>query len=137
MWFTVLQKRVTQVSAKSSRVALKPLCWWELLNANPRRLPFIGLYLELLGGGFKGQRVRPEEENSMYVDNRIVEPVEGWEQYLGSRSAGWGDDQGLIEDWFDAGDALQFQDTLFNELKIDEPDRWERARDWVRSLLVA
>ena len=39
----------------------------------------------------------------------------------------------FIEEWFDAGESLQFSG---DELEIDEPDGWERAVQWVRALLV-
>ena len=66
--------------------------------------------------------------------DRVAEPVEGWERF---EHEGWGEHNELIEDWFDAGDEIQHLDTRVHELDIDEPDRWERALHWVRSLLVA
>jgi len=105
-----------------------------LLDGGSDRLPFFRLYLEVLGGGvasvFHGQ-----EQSMIAVGSRIVEPVGGWERYV--ERAGWGENQELIEDWFVAGDELQYVDTLVNDVEIDEPDRWERALHWVRSLLVA
>jgi len=70
-------------------------------------------------------------------DIRIVEPVGGWDAWRAHASEDWGDDTAFVQDWFRAGDELQNLDTLVHELNIDEPDRWERALHWVRSLLVA
>jgi hypothetical protein len=64
---------------------------------------------------------------------RIVEPVKGW-QPLNFKM--WGDDAFQIEEWFDAGESLEFDKNDW-EVKIEEPDKWERALQWVRSLAVA
>ena len=69
--------------------------------------------------------------------SRIVEPIGGWEQWRRRQQVSWGENTAMVEDWFDAGDELQHLDPLLHDLKIDEPDRWERALHWVRSLLVA
>jgi hypothetical protein len=65
-----------------------------------------------------------EQEESMRPgEDRIVRPVPRW-----------GADSSLIEDWFNAGEELQHSKL---ELPIEEPDRWERALQWMRSLAVA
>jgi hypothetical protein len=61
--------------------------------------------------------------------NRIVIPIPSWN----ARQA-WGEDLFPIEEWFDEGEALAHSDA---EVFIDEPDRWERAMDWMRSLALA
>lgn len=102
----------------------------------PLSLPFFRLYLEALGvggGAGPGMAARGEEMN---IESRIVEPVGGWDAWR-SHAGEWGDDTAFVQDWFQAGDELQNLDTLVHDVKIDEPDRWERALHWVRSLLVA
>ena len=100
----------------------------------PLPLPFFYLYLEALGVGCTAGRTvaRGDEMN---IESRIVEPVGGWDAWHAGEE--WGDDTAFVQDWFQAGDELQNLDTLVHDVKIDEPDRWERALHWVRSLLVA
>lgn len=43
----------------------------------------------------------------------------------------WGEDSQMVEEWFAAGETLQYSTS---ELEIDEPDRWERALQWMRSI---
>lgn len=125
---------------QTRRAVRKPGGWWEVFSVvEPGFVPFLGLYLEALGLRLGSRVALPEQESlmSMTTQDRIVEPVQGWPRFEQHR---WGEDQelnGMIEDWFDAGDELQHVDTLVHDLKIDEPDRWERAFHWVRSLLVA
>jgi hypothetical protein len=101
-------------------------------------MPFFQIYLEALGvmGCAGPVSFVATQESEMNMDQgRIVEPVGGWAAW--HDTADWGDDAAFVEDWFDAGDELQNLDTLVHDVKIDEPDRWERALHWVRSLLIA
>jgi hypothetical protein len=92
-----------------------PIHWWEVLTmTDPAKLPFISLYVDALSGGFTGKCAVPA-----------------------GREALWGDDSEFIENWFSAGEELQFVDTFVHDLHIEEPNQWERVMDWVRSVLVA
>lgn len=59
--------------------------------------------------------------HSIQHQSRIAEPCQPW-----------GPNNSFIEDWFDKGEALQYANDF--EVKIDEPDRIERAVQWVRDL---
>jgi len=107
-------------------VVLRPLCWWEIAarrRAAPE-LPFLGFFRE-------GRSAREEDPMPGELKQRVAIPVEDWERFVSGR---WGEDSPLIEDWFDAGEELQHSNV---ELMIEEPDRWERALQWMRSLAVA
>ena len=73
---------------------------------------------------------------SVYYDKdhptRVAHPIQPWPP----RQKGvWSDgDSFPVDEWFDAGEGLAFCES---ELLIDEPDRWERAFQWVRSLAIA
>jgi hypothetical protein len=94
--------------------------------------PFLDLLLEAVGARPAQERDRMPFE-SPALESRVVEPVEGWESFR-KNPPRWGDHNDMIEDWFGAGEELQHSR---DEVEIDEPDRWERALDWVRTLFVA
>ena len=119
------------------RAVRRPGGWWEVFSAvESAAFPFLGLYLEVLGLRLGSRVASPKQESLMMdiVQDRIVEPVQGWHRLEQER---WGEHHELIEDWFDAGHELQHVDTLLHPVEIVEPDRWERTVHWVRSLLVA
>lgn len=107
------------------RPSRQPIDWREVLRAHDNAaLPFRGLCLEAAGATVS-------EERPMMAADRIVEPVGGWQAFRAASR--WGENSLFVEDWFHAGEALQHATC---EVQIDEPDRWERALLWVRTLLV-
>lgn len=113
-------------------VRLEPLSWQQIVldkRREPDGLPFLAYFAELDDAG--GDEERAMRVEDLMKGDRIVEPVEGWQRFV-ERS--WGEDQRMIEEWFDEGEELQHRDL---ELEIDELDRWGRALQWVRSLAVA
>lgn len=105
------------------------LHWWKIMARRAEdELPFRALYSEVLGAS---DRTNLDEEDWMYLmESRIVEPIEGWARF---NTCGWGDNTSFVEDWFDEGESLQHSS---KELEIDEPDRFERALGWFRSLFM-
>lgn len=90
------------------------------------KLPFSGIYNEALTDA---DLVGLDDEMMLLMEeSRIVEPLQGWKSFY----CDWDDD--FVEEWFDAGEALQHS-TL--EVEIDEPDCMERALGWLRSLFIA
>jgi hypothetical protein len=116
----------TKVAVASQTLAGLPLHWWEIAASagSAPELPFLGFFIE-------GRSAREEAEMPGELRQRVAIPVEDWEAFLAAR---WGDDGGLIEEWFDAGEELQ---NSRMELTIEEPDRWERTLQWMRTLAVA
>ncbi len=110
-----------------SRQSAESLHWWQIMaHRQVSRLPFGAIYDEAL---MNADQVGLDEEMMLLLrESRIVEPIEGWQSFY----CDWDDD--FVEDWFDAGEALQHS-TL--EVEIDEPDRMERALGWLRSLFIA
>ena len=105
------------------------LSWQQMVLARrqePEQLPFLAYFAELETAGGE------EWDMDLMRSDRIVEPVEGWQVYELTKRR-WGNDQRMIEEWFDEGEELQHR-----ELDVeDEPDGWERAVTWVRSLAIA
>jgi hypothetical protein len=117
---------------------LQPLHWQQILARCPEDagdLPFLVYFAELIDAA-EWDLDSEEMEMAMRAEliarcARVVEPVQGWDRFL---EPAWGEDGGMIEEWFDEGEALQNSEV---ELQIEEPDRWERAMSWMRSLAVA
>jgi hypothetical protein len=135
-------KNLTAVAGWRSRMFppitdRRPLQWREIVAScdfygAPAELPFRGFFAELFEAP---EDPSNDEEKPMRLEHvygwpdRIVEPIQGWNAYRN-----WGEDASLIEEWFDEGEALAESDI---EVNIEEPDRWERALQWIRSLVVA
>jgi hypothetical protein len=106
------------------------LSWQQIVLARRQeseQLPFLAYFAEL-------DTADPKEwEMDVRRTDRIVEPVEGWQVYELTKRR-WGKDQRMIEEWFDEGEELQHREL---DVEIDEPDGWERAVTWVRSLAIA
>jgi len=92
----------------------------------PEQLPFLAYFAELDTADDR------EWDMDLMRRDRIVEPVEGWKVYELTKRR-WGNDQRMIEEWFDEGEELQHREL---DVEIDEPDRWERAATWFRSLVT-
>ena len=109
-----------------SRQSAESLHWWQIMaHGRGSKLPFSAIYNEALTDA---DLVGLDDEMMLLMEeSRIVEPLQGWKSFYTS----WDDD--FVEDWFDAGEALQHS-TL--EVEIDEPDRMERALGWLRSLFI-
>jgi hypothetical protein len=97
-----------------------PLSWQKIL-AERAELPVQCYYAELLSP------VPGTRRSSCCVAWPVSEPS------ISERSP-WGENEGFIEGWFETGEALAESAV---ELQIDEPNRWERAVSWVRTLAAA
>ncbi len=123
----------TGAATTARTTVLQPLEWWRIARrraSSPAEgrasaLPFLRYFQE-------GGAAWEEDEMPGELKDRVAVPIAGWpEAQMVGR---WGGDTRLIEDWFSAGEELQHCTT---ELLIEEPDRWERAFSWMRSLAVA
>ncbi len=116
-----------------------PLHWWEIVaRCRSSELPFEKFYVDALLVETVPQLSEAEDERETMsladpktLDDKFLEPVSTWNAEVG---AGWEDESFSIEQWFDEGEELEFTDI---ELFIEEPDRWERAIGWMRSLVDA
>lgn len=150
----------TPDSGGPHRTAL-PRTWHRILREQPPRELVFACYYEEFSDSFT-DRVTHErfEENPMetkeacgqrtygqYIDGTVTWNDPGFgamELPLVELRAGdleplpsgdWGDDAAFIESWFDEGEALA--DTPLPPDAVPQPDKWERARDFMRSLAVS
>jgi len=139
------RRRLPTATRRARAAGQRPLRWWEIIaSREPARLPFGELFLEALAGGGPPRAAAGQtapQAGPVVAQSRIVEPVEGWSVFLEQRRRvpprsrrPWGEHTELIEDWFDAGEALQDAEP---EPQNDEPQPWTRALSWMRSMLGA
>jgi len=116
-----------------------PQHWWEIVvRSSGSELPFKQFYADarLVAAVPQPSHDRGEREAMNLSDPKMMkeeflEPVSAWKAEAGPL---WGDESFSIEQWFNEGEELEFSDI---ELLIEEPDRWERAVQWMRSLVDA
>ena len=125
--------KLSSPAPESSVASFAPLRWSEIVVCNESsRLPFLVFFDELarhqlscaVGAGY--------EEETMHVDHkmhRIIEPIK-WEP----REYAWGDNSEFVEDWFEEGEQIV---NSKEELKIDEPNSWDKALFWMRAMATA
>lgn len=115
-----------------------PLNWWEIVaRSSSSELPFKRFYVDALLVETVPQFSDAQEERETMnlaapkaIDEQFLEPVSTWTTDV----VQWGTESLSIEQWFDEGEELEYSDI---ELFIEEPDRWERAVQWMRSLVDA
>lgn len=101
------------------RISLLPRRWWEVLDEAPAaELPFASYFAQL--------GPRPSKETRPRVD-RVVEPVDGWDAV---GQVGWGQENELIQDWFEDGEQERLHPIC---LEAERPPAVSRAWGWVRA----
>jgi len=117
----------------------EPLRWWEsVVRCDATELPFKRFYADALlveavplVTAKRDERVMMNLTEQKAESARLRDPAAGWGPKM---TPDWGEEGFAIEQWFDEGEELEYSDI---ELFIEEPDRWERAVQWMRSLVDA
>jgi hypothetical protein len=119
-------------TCKAEVFAVRPLHWWEIAaTPGATALPFEGFFAEVVKAAESWTPNGDAASGPAGVALCMVAPEGSHDRTPGP---GWGEHESLIEEWFDAGEALARSEL---ELPIEEPDRWERAAQWLLSLASA
>ena len=124
-------QRSTLLSSRECTTGSGPQHWQQILQRQePSRLPFLSFYQEAAQDVLAGVLESGYQEEEMRTTiTRIAVPLAEWRPNVRE----WGDNTDILEDWFDEGELIAESDDP--ELKIDEPPAYERALQWMRSVL--